>query len=379
MIGADVAIRQSSKQVELKAKELRARFSDYENAVTLISSLEAWFQYRWGEDGEEAPGLLEAFDRFPCLDGLTPDFLVRFKTPYLLCGEYVKTFRTGHHGRKDLEQVLNYARWKPAPTADGVVAGYDVMVLVSTENDDVAAKEIRDAIGNLDPSQNSAAPVVVIGQHLDRQSANGEWFKLKWRTPHNEKFSRPNVSRDPKVEDLNVLLVENSGFHPIPVSAPVVNLAGRCPLINDAPPAFYTAARLLLPALNELLTEEERDELQLEGRIVKKVTRDEIMQARIIAEMTPQPRHMANCIQAALDFLVADVGIAKVIGGTGPAQYSIALDRRTIRDPREMWSTKAARTAVRKLKSSRGSRGSGRGWRRASLKNYPRLFEEPQD
>ena len=45
--------------------QLKKEFSNHENSVTLIASLEAWFDFRWGKQGKVYPGLLERFDRFP--------------------------------------------------------------------------------------------------------------------------------------------------------------------------------------------------------------------------------------------------------------------------------------------------------------------------
>ena len=352
-----------------KAKELRVSFSNYENAVTLISSLEAWCHHRWGEDGKEDPGLLEFFDRFPTLGALTPDFLVKFKTPYLLCGEHMRNFRSGSNGKDDIDQVFAYARWTPPASDDGKPVGFDVLVLVNSENDDVAASELASAAQKLDPASKPIAPIVVIGSYLDRESINGEWYKLKWRSPNNQRFSHPNVSSDAKVQDLNALLVGKSGLHAIPVSRPVADIAGRNPLINDAPPPFYTAVRLVLPALNQLLTDADRDAL-VNGKIEKRVTRDDILQTRIIADMKPQPKHIAGSIQAALDFLVFDLKIASRVAETDPVQYAVTLDRRVLRDPMEAWSEKVARLATKRLgpgkrKASRSSKDS--------LRNQPKL------
>lgn len=336
------------QQVEVRRKELLASFANYDLTVILICSLEAWFEYRWGTSGVESRGELIAFNRFPSINGRTPDFTVSFRTPYFIVGEYQKTFRVGTAGRKDCEQVLAYAHHvEGAP--NGTKVPHDVVVIVSIENDDIAAEEIANAIAALPAEQCPIARIIVLGAQLDGNGANGEWFKFKWRKHNNSKFHSPNISDKIAVKDLNELFANKLGHNAIPVNRPAADLTGRVPLVNDPPPPLFSAVRLLLPAINELLTPSERDTLQLTGRIEKVFTRDDLMATQKMQQISPSPPHLEQCIQEALDFLVCKTKSAKRLKETSPAKYAFVIDGSIKKDPKKWWANQAAQKLVPKL------------------------------
>jgi len=346
---------------------LRDEFSDYENTVTFISSLEAWFDHRWGDRGSALPGLLVEFDRFPDLDGLTPDFAVRFRRPYLLVGEHMKAFRKGKRGREDVAQLVAYSRWQPKGGKNRVP--HDVAVFVDIFSEDVAAIQMKAAWATEGPSC-PQAPVVILGYARDTERVGGDWYKCRWRRDAgNRRFTSPNICDDPKQGDLNRILA-TSDHHAIPVDRHALDLSKRNPLINDQPPPLYTLVRILYPALFQLLTDDERDQLQASQHIVKAVSREDILAAPILCAIKPRPR----VIQDALDFLVSPLRLASK-GKAVPLQYSVTLSLKQFgnTDWREFFSEKAARALVRKLRTPRRRGG------KASV--HPKqldLFQSPE-
>lgn len=346
---------QHERRVQAEAKRVRAQCSDYMNAVTLISSIEGWLEYEWGSDGH-SPGHLESFDRFPDLEGLKPDFVAHFRTPYVLCGECMKTFRTGHKARRDVAQIVAYSQWRPRPRANGPAPSHDVLLLVSPESDDAAADAMESAGDDPDPSRKPGAPVVVVSVRLDPTTVNGEWFIMKWRkAPGNQPFTSPNVLPEACPEDLNGLITQRQHYS-IRVDRPALSLAGRNPFINDTPPPLYTFIRAIYPALNQIMDEEDRDQFLATGRTVKRVTRQALLGAQILQTMGPPERY----IQDALDWLVENE-IATRVPDLQPPTYEIALDAKQIKDLEEYSSVKAARGIVRSRRAVRGGRQRKRG------------------
>jgi hypothetical protein len=333
-------------KIAYRVKQFLEEFSNYENAVTFISSLESWFEYRWGSEGAESPGQLVEFDRFPNLDGLTPDFAVRFARPYLLLGEYIKTFRSGEQGRKDVEQLVAYSRWEPHDCQQRV--SHDVVAFVDVFSDDTASEHLEVAWAQGEDVR-PKVPIVILGYSRDTERVNGEWYKCKWRKhAGNRQFSQPNICQDAAMGDLNHVFGVRT-HHAIPVDKHALDVTKRNPLVNDRPPPLYTAIRVLYPALFDLMDDNERDQLLSDQRVEKAVTRDELLSAPILADVKPRPRVM----QDALDFLVSPLGLAKRTVSEPPT-YSITIDLKEFgrRDMKDFFSAKAARAIVRKLKSA---------------------------
>ena len=296
---------------------------------------------------------MQRFDRFPDLDGLSPDFVAYFGTPYILCGEYMKSFRSGAQGKKDAKQVISYSRWAPPEIDDGVPPSYDVLLLTGTHSDDVAAKELQAAAASGDPKLQPKAPIVIVGFFRDVERINDEWYDLKWREmPGNSRFSEPNVTPHRDADDLNSLITAQPRY-PIRVDRSAIDLSGRNPLINDDPPPLYTFIRVVFPAINELLTDDERDCLRTQGRVEKLVSRDDILGAPILREVAPPQRY----IQKALDWLTVS-GLARRVKEPDTPKYAIKIDTDLIRKELvEVMSLKGARAMIRKLKSTRRGKG----------------------
>lgn len=348
-------------RVARKAKQLRVAFSDYQAAVTLISSVEAWLEHEWGTDGRSEPGRLRRFDRFPVLTvrvvgasdegvlaerNLTPDFMAHFVTPYVLCGEHMKTFRTGRAGRDDVRQVLAYSQWRPPADAEGKEPGYDVLLLVSMESDEAALAEIARTAASDEAASAPSAPIVVTGFFRDAERSTGEWYTLKWRAANgNRRFTEPNVTSTPGRQDLNSLLTRQRHLA-IRVDRPALDLSGRSPLINDEPPPAYTVARVVFPALNSLLTEDDRDALRATGKVVRTLCRDDILLAPILRSVGPPEAY----IQKALDWLVSR-GLARAFSDQTPPSYEITTEWQTLKkDLGDFLTEKEARAILREMK-----------------------------
>lgn len=344
----------SSHELEEYKKDLRARFSDYEYAVTFISSIESWFEHRWGEDGQEVAGQLEDFDRFPDLDGLTPDFLAFFATPYVICGEYKKTWR--RKSQQDVQQVMSYSRHRPEEYEE---SGYDVLLLVATHSDDVAKETITQAV---ESGEETGSPIVTVGYMLDQERVNGEWYDLKWRASDNDSFSSPNVlSEDTEGDDLNDLLV-HSDHHAIPVDQYALTVAGQVPLINDAPPPVYMAIRVLIPALNTLLNEEQRDLLSQGEDVIVRVTREELLNTELLGPFAIRE----GWVQSSLDWL-ENIGMAEKEHGEEGRVYDIKIGPRLINHTEKVLIDKAARHLRREAKEDEEEK--------ETLKGQTRLFD----
>ncbi|MBN1458555.1 MAG: hypothetical protein JXA57_03400 [Armatimonadetes bacterium] len=373
---------QTTRDLDKRQRQHLVAFSNYEAAVTLVCSLEAWFEHRWGPAGREQAGLLHSFNRFIEQDGLTPDFEVRFHTPYVIWGDHKRTMQAASTGRDDAaNQILRYASRGPRACVSSdngdpqngnsgpraVPLAFDVVVLVSSENDDAAAEAIESARASLlervsaspttaggkaqEEDRDALAPIIVLGYHRDPDSINGEWYKIKWRDHHhNSRFSVPNICRDAIEEDLNALLVD-APYHPVPVNVPALGLAGRHPLINDTPPPLYTAVRIMLPAINDLLSPEEQDELQTFGKIEKTVTTVDLLASAPVAALSPQPKGLGKWLQAALEFLAMDLKRARKVTDTSPQQFVLTIDNSLLKgDPKELFSKDAARKAAKRAR-----------------------------
>jgi hypothetical protein len=333
------------------AKQSKVAFSNYANAVTLICSVEAWLEECWGPSGKEGPGQLTEFDRFPNVDGLTPDFVAVFKTPYVLCGEHKTTFPDGPGSQEDVRQIIAYSRWKPNAGKAGAAATCDVMLLVGTHSDDIAARHIHAASEGADPDLHPVAPIVILGFYPQVDRVQGDWYDLKWRQmPGNSRFSDPNVTTDRTRKDLNQLIADATHYA-IKVDRAALDLTGRNPFINDNPPALYTCVRVLFPALTELLTEDEKDALRLSGRVEKAVSRQDILRVQNLASVSPPERY----IQEALKLLV-DMKIARPVRDSDPPTYTIKLDIEALRDLREVLPEKEARAILSRMKLRRRPR-----------------------
>ena len=356
-------------RVERKRKQLRVVFSDYQAAVTLISSVEAWLEHEWGAVGRTEPNRLTRFDRFPVLAihgagasgegpsverNLTPDFMAYFVTPYVLCGEHKKTFRTGRAARDDVQQVAAYSQWRPPADGEGREPGYDVLLLVSMESDEAAVAEIARAAASEDVASTPGAPIVVTGFFKDAERSTGEWYTLKWRgIAGNSRFTEPNVTSTPGQRDLNSLLTRQQHLA-IRVDKPALDLSGRNPLINDEPPPAYTVAFIIVPALNNLLTEDDRDALRQTGKVIKTLSRCDILSAPVLRSVNPPEGY----IQKALDWLVSR-GLARESSDGGPSTYEISIERETLKkDLCDYLTEKEARAILRevKLRQQRRSR-----------------------
>lgn len=346
------------RQKGLQRKRLLEEYSNYGNTVTLIASLEQWFDHRWGASGTEHSGLLEAFDRFPLIASRRPDFEVRFRTPYALIGECKKVLHSKETS-DDLDQVMAYATHSETRLY-GVPC--DVLVLVNSENDDKAAESLMSRCQwptSTDEHTVQVRPIVVLGCYLDAQGIHGEWYKLKWRGHYqNHRFHKPNICNDGSTKDLNALIADaESSFHPIPVNRSAVGRAGRSPFINDPPPALYTVDRLVVPVLSGLLTDEDRDELQATGKVVKVFAKADILGSDLVARLDPKPPRLDTWVETALDCLVATLKWAELVEGTHPKQYRVMIDGKWLkRDIREWGADRAAAAAVKTKISRRRSR-----------------------
>lgn len=331
--------KKRERQIEEQKKRLREQCSDYVNAVTLISSVEAWFRFRWGPEGVD-PGRLKEFDRFPDLNGSRPDFLAHFTTPYVLCGEHVKTFRRGAGGARDAKQLLRYSRWQPPKHHDSKVPGYDVLLLVGTYSDDIAAEEMELATRTEDAGAGARAPVVIVGYYREQERVEGEWYNLKWRNMRgNSRFTDPNVTTVRRAEDLNSLITEATHC-PIPVDAKALDLSCRNPFINDPPPPVYTLVRIVFPAINWLLSNDERDELQREGKVKKTVSRADILGAPMLSGLHILEAHVQN----AFDWLV-ERKLAMQVGTGQSRRYLVTVRGKTWKDFETIFQ-RAARAIV---------------------------------
>jgi hypothetical protein len=331
------------QQVQARVAEIRAEFDNYEKAVTLISSVEQWLLFKYGPDGQIAHTLQDQdFDRFPQCDGLTPDFLARFLTNYRLCGEVVKTYRQSSQSPKDLDQVVRYTRY--LRDTSGTQGTGDLLLLVHPHTIPNATADIAAASEREEAAARPQCQVVIVS-YIREQGANGEWYDLKWwDLPGNSRFSYPNAVSEEGKQDLNDLLtrVPHCG---IPVDLLALDISARNPLINDPPPPLYTVVRVIFPAINELLTEEERDTFRTEGRVEKRISWQSLMSADCMLDRAaPQ-----GLIQSALAFMAQYKWAARV-PDTDPPEYTVVLDMKNLRrDLKDLHGERAARDDVDRL------------------------------
>jgi len=329
------------RRVDARTKRQLVEFDNYEESVSLISSFEQWLAYHWGPRGAVA-STLQRFDRFPTYDGLRPDFAASFQTGYLLWGEVMRTFRRGKGARNDLEQLMSYSRYLHP---SGRFAGpSDLLLLVGTHADDIAATAVAAALEDHEAGRRPQGPIVIVGYFRDTR-ANGEWFDLKWRSqPGNSRFSQPNVVAERNLRDLNSE-ISRQQHCPIRLDLAALNIATGNPFTNDDPPPLYTIVRAIYPAISQILTEDERDELQAVGRVEKRFSRESLMSAECIRSIGLPARY----IQSALEHMV-DRRLARGPIDVDPPEYAIDLDVRTIgRDLKQLLGGHIARVEVADL------------------------------
>jgi hypothetical protein len=327
------------RQHDIHARASRASedLHNYEEAVTFISSFQEWLSHIWGPDGTRPT--LTKFERFPRCEGLQPDFLASFTTGYRLCGEVMRTFRTGPGERKDIQQVVGYSQYL-SRTRLGSCG--DVVLFVHPYSDEFAAQAVGAAREGVDgPSPESA--IVVIG-YLRERLSNGEWYNMKWRDlSGNSRFTRPNTVPLEVKEDLNWYLTEQPRWV-IRVDLAVFDASIRNPFINDEPPPLYTIIRVIMPRVVMLLTDEERDELQATGRVEKRVSRDALMAAEgMISDKPPE-----GYLKGALEFMV-ERGWARPVQGAKRPEYVLRVDAKIRADLAALLGERTARYELSRL------------------------------
>lgn len=314
--------------------------ANYEAAVTLICVVQNWLDYNWGEEGL-CPGAMRKFDRFPTIDNHTPDFLVSFSNGYHLLGEAMRTFRTGIEGQKDSEQVLAYSKCR----VEG--SHHDVLVLVRTENDDVACSAIAAMRESRDAAKRPAAPIVLLGYHKD-PAVDGEYLILKWRDLQgNSRFSPENVPTSGSVADLNSEIC-NRSHCALRIDERVVHLKNCYPLTNDEPPPIYTAMFAVWPAIAVLLSEDERDEMERRGEVEKEVT----IQDLLACSTVPDAGLSVRRVEKALSFLEG-VGLAKRVHDDQAKRYRVQFQQPPKRSELDFFADKEARSRLRLEKQIR--------------------------
>jgi len=348
-------------------KRFENQYSDYENLVTLVSSLQNWFELEWGKASSRQT--LEKFDRFPHwgADGeLTPDFIASFRTPYVLCGECMKTFRShGKGGKEDAEQILSYARSSPAPI-DGASPGYDVVVFVHTHSDTAAQAALKNKT-----KEPGLAPIVVIGFFREKERVQGDWYSLKWRDLEgvNSRFTEPNVV-DQSNEGLNEILVAATSCS-IQVDRQSLLIGEHMPFVNDPPPPFYTVDRVIYPAITQLLDQTERDTLMARGAVEKNFTQSDLQNVPLLQGKEYREKYISDALR-----WMADNEFAKRDSRSKLTLYTVKLDLRN-RIWREWILKKASKKeerfrarSARLKKNQRSRRFKG---------EIPGLFSPPQD
>jgi hypothetical protein len=170
---------------------------------------------------------------------------------------------------------------------------------------------------------------------------------------------------------LNKILIDSSHLA-VPIRKLALELKKRLPFINDDPPGIYTAVRLVIPAINSLLTDAERDELQSVGSVEKLVTKAEVMRSTIVQGLQQTPTGLSDWVDSALQFLADELKCAKKVSGD-PPQYRILIDHHLIvSDHKELLSDQAGYRAAREAK--RGRKGARRTLR---FKDQGNLFGDP--
>ena len=350
--------------IEQLKRRQATEFSNYEETVSLISSFQKWVEYLWGpaEHTEHIQATLIEFERRPQCNGLKPDFLASFNTRYRLCGEVMKTFRREAGSEEDLQQLLNYSTYLTRTSAGWTNS--DIVLLVVMEAADAAALAIQRASSAAEES-GAGVPIVILGYRRDVR-ANGEWYVLKWwELPGNSRFSRPNVVYQPEDRDLNHHLTAQAHCA-IPVDLAALSISSSNPFTNDDPPAIYTAALVVWPAVLSLLTEDEQDELQAVGRVQKQVSRASLMSSDLLAGIAPRPPEAY--IQKALELLVTS-RCATIARGVEPAEYLVVIDRKHEGwDLVDLIGERAARAELAQLLRR------GRRARRREQRKQTRLF-----
>lgn len=322
------------------AKQRRAEFGDYESAVTFISSIQAWLEENWGS-GSRLPSTLVKFDRFPEIAGSTPDFLATFNTPYVLCGEHIKNFRSPG---SDLAQVMKYSVSVPGAVAP---AACDIIVLVGTHTAHDAVEAISAARKATKGAPRLPARIAVVGFLLDAARVNGEWYDLKWYpSPRkNQRFAKRNVTGVVGSADLNSLLVSKKHCA-VKVDRQALALAGRVPLINDPPPPIYTVVRIIMPVACDLLTEDNRDDLASTGRTEVVISCADVVEHYKPAVIKTKPLGEAFAFMQRWQ-------LAKRVPESDPPKYAVLIDRRGIRRELAEWLPETeAKSLARQLASA---------------------------
>ena len=138
------------------------------------------------------------------------------------------------------------------------------------------------------------------------------------------------------------MLIEST-HHAIRVDPEALDVHSRNPFINDPPPALYSLIQVLWPAVNTLLSEDERDELRYTKKLQKEVGLSQLVSAPMVQQANVRKKYLKQ----ALDFLI-ECEVATRVDADEEERYRISFERAG--DPLDYFAEKRARQIVRGTK-----------------------------
>jgi len=287
------------KRKRYDAAQLLREYVIYDQQVEIICCWHSWFV------GKVPEGVFERFPHPAGPDGneVTPDFLVDFADrDYTLVGEVCRLPQQNDGFRRKVMRASSYQHLAEVA---------DVALIVPVADGAECEQRIHEQALLADDD-----PTVLLGHSRDSSDIEERWV-----------FQRTDAGRSARFRDdflgaersLGKRLCDQHQALRVPIHYCAANKL--CfPLINDEPPAIYSAAYLRMKVVPEVLDPEEYILGRFEGREVSAVTSVEAL--RNICKDTLGVEMRSDWIRAGLD-LLCDAELASRRG----AEYTIHLTK----------------------------------------------------
>ncbi|OJU61399.1 MAG: hypothetical protein BGO01_04735 [Armatimonadetes bacterium 55-13] len=315
-----------SEAFKAKVEEFRRiidqDINNYSYKNKIVSSLDGAICKTWSKDTSLVK--VTERNRFPNVNGYTPDFMFGFSNGYHVICEFKTMWRPDGESDNDLVQLSSYKRLCSAEVEDKVglvpTRKGDVMLIVAGSNDEAACESIANC-SHLGPGS-----VVVTEAHYEGQAVNGEYIKFTYRKfgGQNGQFGEINAGEPGTEFDLNHWFVEKRGFSPKCDRESLLE-SGECPFVNDTPPPVYTIIEVIMPIINSLLDESHRDDIAMGNNISIQFSEEDIAKKAVSKYPRVPNEKLRSWIKKGL-IVLKNLGVVRLAQRGGLPTYEIYLD-----------------------------------------------------
>lgn len=339
------------ERVAEKSRRILAEVSNYHDDVLIISAFDSHLNYAFLHT--KSTTKIQARNRF-FESGISPDFVVDFTNGYRLIVERKRSWNV--NGEQDtlrqLERYLQLARLgapslvpaqpKSGSEPLGPTQGGDVVLLVGGGHDEFAAEAISGFQG-LGPRS-----IVIFDSQQEAFKANNPTVRYTWRksSDQNGTFCEPNVGDQEPGLNLNKALIGPERKFVARCDSKTLAEAGECAFLNDSPPAYYTICHVLLPVINDLLKDGDRDSLASDGEEEVTFAFDKLLDAsKCRFERVPEGK-LSEWLHAAIGVLINLKVMSRVYVGKSEV-VKLQLDAKNERLDYEKMVQRMAMLSVR--------------------------------